>query len=212
MLFLAKEDVADVVAPSTAATVAESVRYAKELNEAAHRLGLEYVAVLVPVKAAVYRHLLAPPLTDTPRVPAITAETERQLLAEGLRVVNLFEPFASLATESARAISTCTGAMIPTGTLLASRWRREPLRQRLPRSAPVANRRIGSSLPSSSSASGARSRDLSPQRDLRCQLWSSGRECDRSGWCRLRGHPPAPIESTSANLASPRLAVRRTSE
>ncbi len=59
------------------------------------------LTVLVPVKMAVYRHLLDPPMTDTPRVPAITAETERQLLAEGLRVVNLFGPLASLATESA---------------------------------------------------------------------------------------------------------------
>jgi hypothetical protein len=101
MLFIAGEKVAGGVAPATVATIAESVRYAKGLDEAATRLGLKYVAVLVPVKTAVYRHLLAPPITDKPRVPAITAETERQLLAEGLRVINLFEPLASLATESA---------------------------------------------------------------------------------------------------------------
>jgi hypothetical protein len=101
MLFLAKEEVPDSVAPAIAATVADSVRYAKGLSDAATRLGLKYLAVLMPVKAAVYGHLLTPPVTDAPRVPAITAETERQLLAEGLRVVNLFEPLTSVATERA---------------------------------------------------------------------------------------------------------------
>jgi hypothetical protein len=101
MLFIAAEGVPDEVSPATAVTIAESVQYAKALDEAATRLGLKYLAVLVPVKTAVYRHLLAPPLTDGPRVPAITAETERQLVAEGIRVVNLFGPLTSLATESA---------------------------------------------------------------------------------------------------------------
>jgi len=101
MLFIVGEQVADGLAPDTALTIAESVRYAKGLNDAATQLGLKYLAVLVPVKTAVYRHLLAPPVTETPRVPAITAETERQLLVEGIRVVNLFEPLTSLATESA---------------------------------------------------------------------------------------------------------------
>ena len=98
MLFIAGEDVADGIAPDTTVAIAESVRYAKGLSETASRLGLKYLAVLVPVKMAVYRHLLDPPMTDTPRVPAITAETERQLLAEGIRVVNLFGPLASVAT------------------------------------------------------------------------------------------------------------------
>jgi len=101
MLFVAGESVADTFAPDTGVTITESVQYAKRLDEAARNLGLNYLAVLVPVKTAVYRHLLAPPDTETLRVPAITAETERQMRALGIRVVDMFGPLTALATTSA---------------------------------------------------------------------------------------------------------------
>jgi hypothetical protein len=101
MLFRANETSEDGVAPATVQAIAGSVAYAKGLSNEADRLGLHYLAVLVPVKTAVYQHLLAPETGRGPRPPGWVVETERQLQAAGVRVLNLFEPLTRRATLAA---------------------------------------------------------------------------------------------------------------
>lgn len=72
----------------------------RRLSDEAAKLGLHYLAVLVPVKTAVYQHLIAPPMGRGPVPPGTVTETERQLTAAGVRVLNLFEPLASRATSA----------------------------------------------------------------------------------------------------------------
>lgn len=100
MLFIAGETSDEGVAPATAASIADSVAYAKSLSDQAERLGLRYLAVLVPVKTAVYQHLIAPPIGRGPRPPGTVVETERQLTAAGVNVLNLFEPLTARASSA----------------------------------------------------------------------------------------------------------------
>lgn len=99
MLFIAGESAPEGVSPDTAKVIAEAVSYSKGLRDEAARLGLRYLAVLVPIKTAVYQHLLAPPgAAAVP--PGTVTETERQLEAAGIEVLNLFEPLTARATSA----------------------------------------------------------------------------------------------------------------
>lgn len=98
MLFIAGESTPPGIAPETAAVIAESVAYSKSLHDEAARLGLRYLAVLLPVKTGVYQHLLASPAS--PAVPPGTmTETERQLTAAGIQVLSLFGPLTTRAAD-----------------------------------------------------------------------------------------------------------------
>lgn len=100
MLFIAGETAGQGVAPATATSIAESVAYAVGLKDQAEQLGLHYLAVLVPTKTAIYQHLIAPSIGVGPRVPGTVIETERQLAAAGVRVINLFEPLTARASDA----------------------------------------------------------------------------------------------------------------
>ena len=96
LLFIAGETAPPAVSPDTAREIGESVRYATTMRDEARRLGLHYLVVLVPVKTAVYQHLMAP--AGTPAVPPGTiTETERQLREAGVPVLNLYRPLADRA-------------------------------------------------------------------------------------------------------------------
>lgn len=91
MLFMAGESAPEGVSPDTVKSIAVAVTYSKTLHDEAARLGLRYLAVLMPVKTAIYQHLLASPAAAAVP-PGTVIETERQLEAAGMQVLNLFEP------------------------------------------------------------------------------------------------------------------------
>jgi SGNH hydrolase-like domain, acetyltransferase AlgX len=96
MLFIAGESAPPAVSAETAATIAQAVAYSKSLHDEATRLGLRYLAVLLPVKTAVYQHLQeSPAATAVP--PGMVTETERQLTAAGIQVLDLFAPLTARA-------------------------------------------------------------------------------------------------------------------
>lgn len=97
LLFIAGESAPPTVAPETARQIATQVQYAAKLDAEASRLGLRYLAVLVPVKTGAYQHLFdVPGVTPVPY--GMIAETERQMRAAGIRVLNLFGPLTERAT------------------------------------------------------------------------------------------------------------------